>query len=188
MSTKFLRAYLYRWEEFLEFPRLEGRHSATENASGQLSSYSCQDLTGRSWLNETGGWWGRDKYVRWILFFNIFFFYQVEGWENIISLSSREQDSKKICNIIWNVNFQDSKWNLVWFFLVRYFYFKALCQSTQKTSFLLFRVPQRVFPFLLRWTCSPPPGSDDPTFALKFSPKPHSILECLPVCQTFSLL
>lgn len=46
----------------------------------------------------------------------------------------------------------------------------------------------RVFPVLLRWTCSPAPGSGDHTFALKFSSQPHPVMECLSVCQTFSFL
>lgn len=67
--------------------------------------------------------------------------------------------------------------------LVRWVHFKALCQSAQKASLLLFHVPRRVFPALLRWTCSPPPGSD----GLEVSSAAPSV-GMSPVCQTFTLL
>lgn len=80
--------------------------------------------------------------MRWILFLNISFFKEpVEVKRKyIISLSSREQNSKKGDCTLWHTRFWDSKWSL-FCFLAHYSYFKALCRSTQKTSFLLFPIP-----------------------------------------------
>ena len=98
-EVSFKHCFILRWEEFLEVPRLEVTLFAVENAWGQLSSCSGLDQTGRGWLNETDGWWGRDKYMRWI--FNISFSFLCflpsrRSRKYIISLSSREQNSKKI--------------------------------------------------------------------------------------------
>lgn len=124
-------------------------------------------------------WWvmGRDKYMRWVILIPFTkkkvkkihdFLKQLEDKDSMLLGISIFEIHSEICFA---------------FCLVHYFHFRALSQSTQETSFLLFYLPQRVLPALLRRTCSPPPGSTPNP-----APPHHSLGGSVSLCQIFSLL